>query len=125
AAAALQAIDVRSVFDLALSRVFDTATRITAAADDPTSTLARFGAAATDMLRPGAANGDAVGDLRFRGLDILAGVPDAATLGTALGATTVRDLAVYPPYRAARALLDRVFFPDAVSGTDPEAPADL
>lgn len=125
AAAQLATLGIRSVFDLALSRVFDAARQLDAAADDPASAFARFGAPAGDIVRADLPGSTRVADLRFRGLEVLAGVADAAALGDALGVRTVRDLAVWPPYRAAREILNAAFFPQASAGFDPEAPADL
>ena len=48
--------------------------------------------------------------------------PEVASV---LGATTVRDLALWPPYLAARQILTEAFFPDRQPGADPDAPADL
>jgi hypothetical protein len=125
AATQLASLSIGSIFDLALSRVFDAARQLDAAADDPTSAFARFGAPAADIVRANLPGATRVADLRFLGLDVLAGVPDPAALGSALGVRTVRDLAVWPPYRAAREILTAAFFPQAGEGFDPEAPADL
>jgi hypothetical protein len=37
----------------------------------------------------------------------------------------VRDLALWPPYRAARSILQETMVPAGRNGADPEAPADL
>jgi hypothetical protein len=125
AAAALRGLDIESVFDLALSHVFAAAVELDDAAENAANTFSRFGAPPADVLSNGAAGTTKVSDLRFQPIGILAGIPDAAALQTALGVVTVRDLAVYPPYRAARALLQAAFFPEQDVAFDPEAPADL
>lgn len=53
ASTALAGIDVKSLFDLALSRVFAAAVQLDDAADNAANALNRFGAPATDMVRPG------------------------------------------------------------------------
>lgn len=125
AQATLAGLGVGSVFDLALARVFEAAEQLNDAAENPGNPLNRFGAPAKDMVRPGLPGSLKITDFRFQPVDILSGIPDPATLKTALGVRTVRDLAVYPPFRAAREILNQVFFPDRLLGFDPEAPGDL
>jgi hypothetical protein len=125
AAAALGGLDIENVFDLALSHVFAAAVQLDDAADNATNTFSRFGAPPADLLNNGTAGTTKVADMRFEPIGILAGIPDAAGLQAALGVETVRDLAVYPPYRAARTLLQSAFFPEEDLAFDPEAPADL
>ena len=125
AASTLAGLGVKSVFDLALSRIFAAAVQLDDAADNPDNALNRFGAPVTDMVRPGLSGALKITDLRFQPVDILAGIADAAGLQTALDVKTVRDLALYPPYLAAREVLNRVFFPERLTGFDPDSPADL
>lgn len=125
ALAALSALGVRNVFDLAMSSVFNAAAQIEDAADNPSNAMNRFGRPISDLLKPGIAGTVAIPDLRNASLDILADVADAAEIQAALGVITVRDLSVYPPFRAAREILNRVFFPEQLEAFDPESPADL
>lgn len=125
AQAALAALGIGSVFDLALARVFEAADQLNDAAENPGNPLNRFGAPVRDMVRSGLPGSLKIADFRFQPVDILAGIADPAALKAALGVLTVRDLAVYPPYRAAKDILNQVFFPDRLLGFDPEAPADL
>jgi hypothetical protein len=53
------------------------------------------------------------------------GAANASALGAALDASTVRDLALWPPHAAARSILDLAYFPEREPGFDPDAPADL
>jgi hypothetical protein len=122
---ALGALGIESVFDLALSRVFAAAVELEDAGDDATNTFSRFGSPPADLVKPGVAGATRVSDLRFESVEILAGIPDPAALQSALGVVTVRDLAVYPPFRAATTLLQSAFFPEEGVSFDPEAPADL
>jgi hypothetical protein len=121
----LNSLGVQNVFDLAMSSVFNAAVQIEDAADNPGNAMNRFGRPISDLLKPGISGTVAVPDLRNASLGILAGIDDAATVQAALGVATVRDLAVYPPFRAARAILNRVFFPEQLEAFDPESPADL
>jgi len=125
ALAALATLGVRNVFDLAMSSVFNTAAQIEDAADNPSNAMNRFGRPISDLLKPGIAGTVAIPDLRNASLAILADVADAAEIQAALGVITVRDLSVYPPFRAAREILNRVFFPEQLEGFDAESPADL
>lgn len=125
ALAALSALGVRNVFDLALSGVFNAAAQIEDAADNPGNAMNRFGRPVTDLIKPGIAGSIAIADLRNAPINVLADIADAAEIQAALGVVTVRDLAVYPPFRAAKEILDRVFFPEKLDTFDPESPADL
>ncbi len=123
AAAALTTIGVRTIFDLALSRVFDAAVNLTDAGENPSNPLNRFGAPVNDMLRAPLPPGTRFTEVRFLSPEILAGIPDSDAFNAALGVKTVRDLAFYPPFRAAREILHRAFFPERDRAFDPEAPA--
>ncbi len=116
--AALATLGVRNVFDLAMSSVFNTAAQIEDAADNPSNAMNRFGRPISDLLKPGIAGTVAIPDLRNASLDILADVADAAEIQAALGVITVRDLSVYQPFRAAREILNRVFFPEQLEAFD-------
>src|SRR6266480_7193525 len=125
AATALENIGAKTIFDLALSRVFDAAAQLTDAAENASHALNRFGAAASDMLSAPLPPDTRVTDVRFMPPSILAGIPDPNAFGTVLGVKTVRDIAFYPPYRAAPQILSKAFFPERDGAFDPESPADL
>ena len=126
-AQALNQIGVVSVFDLAASRVFSTARRLSAIASDDDHRLpeSRLGVVLGETVD---APADVeVKDLASEPLSILRAIGPglAPTFAAALGTDTVRDLAQWPPSLAARAVLAAAFFPDQASGFDPDAPADL
>lgn len=123
---ALKDLGVPSVFDLASSRIFANAMLLVEAASDPRSVLARFGMAPADVLETLPA-GISLDQLRNQPISILEGIsaPVAAKLSKALSITTVRDLALWPPYLAARAIVRAVFSPEDVPGGDADAPTDL
>ena len=118
---ALKAIAVVSVFDFAASRVFAVAARLVEiAGNDPSRAEARLGVVAADAVTmpPGMPIG-AWAALADQPLSILRGIPDAAALGTALDVATVRELAAWPPYGAAKAILAAAFFPEDAQGFGP------
>jgi hypothetical protein len=126
AAAALKQLEIESVFDLATSRLFANADRLLQAGLDPTDPYFRFGAAPRDIVNTGA-EGRRIDELGVEDIAVLEGL-DAATaaaLSDALAVKTVRDLALWPPYRAARAILNEAYTPEKTAGFDPEAPPDL
>ncbi len=125
ATTALGNIGVKTIFDLALSRVFDAAAQLTDAGENASSALNRFGAPASDMLSAPLPPDTRVPDVRFMSPQILAGIPDANAFSTSLGVKTVRDVAFYPPYLAAQQILNQAYFPERDGTFDPEAPADL
>ena len=105
ASSELKHIDIGNVHDLATSPVFEVARSVyeTAAAGDPSGGVDRTTAvAAAERF----AEGD-IADLANRPIEALEGIDEsvARDLSTALGVKTVRDLAQWPPYRGARAIL--------------------
>jgi hypothetical protein len=126
AAAALKQIEIDSVFDLATSRLFANAERLLQAGLDPKDPYFRFGSAPKDVVNT-ADEDRRIDELRFEDIAILEGLDatTAAALADALAVKTVRDLALWPPYRAARAILNEAYSPEQAAGFDPEAPPDL
>jgi hypothetical protein len=122
---ALGTIGINTVFDLAASRSFATAKRLLEIQNDPTAAEARLNAVATDAVDAPA--GVPAMDLADQSIAILHGIgaAHADAVSAALDIATVRDLALWPPHSAAKALLDLAYFPQKVSGFDVEAPADL
>ncbi|WP_419818175.1 hypothetical protein [Glaciibacter flavus] len=127
AEAALAKLEVTTVFDLATSAAFTAAALLVEAGTDLRSAFARYGAATADIVRDTVTAGVPVAELQFLGIDALDAVPktQAPAISAALDVATVRDFALYPPYRTARAILSEVYFPDSTPDFDPERPADL
>jgi len=126
AVTALKSLDIHTVFDLASSRIFANASLLLDAGTDPRSMMARFGIAPADtidVLPPGVS----IDQLRFHSIEILEGIGNANApgLSAALNVTTVRDLALWPPYLTAKEIQRTVFFPDSLPEADKDAPADL
>jgi hypothetical protein len=127
AESALATLNVHTVFDLAASRLFAAATRVVSLAGTAESaTVPRpFRAVPADVV---AVPSDVpVEKLAFESIAILRqiGPANAAAISAALGVTTVRDLALWPPYLSAREILAEAFFPAQQVGFDREAPLDL
>jgi hypothetical protein len=123
---ALEDLAIPTVFDLAASRIFANATLLLEAATDPASMLARFGIAPADVLEA-LPPGVSLDQLRNQPISILDGIGTmkAAKLSKALSVSTVRDLALWPPYLTARHIVRAVFHPDQTPDGDADAPADL
>ncbi len=97
------------------------------AAADLRSAVARYGEPASDIVRESVTVGKPLAELQFLPISALQGVPagKAKAIALALDAATVRDFALYPPYRVAVDLLRHLYFPESDPLFDPERPADL
>ena len=95
AANALRLLDIYSVFDLATSRVFTNATHLLKNGSNGASLFFKHGYAPADAVDRTLA-GEPVDELRFKKIGILHGInaAQATTISSALGVTTVRDLAL-------------------------------
>ncbi|BBH18671.1 hypothetical protein Back11_00160 [Paenibacillus baekrokdamisoli] len=127
AADILQKLEINTVFDLATSGVFGAATKLVNAASDVHSALNQHGSPTADLVREAEAAGKKIDELQFLQVGVLESIPEAevANVQSLLDVQTVRDLALYPPYRAAVRMLNAVYFPENVPNFDPERPADL
>ena len=124
AQAALASLNIVSVFDLAASGLFEVARRLLALETDATLFEARQGTMPADAVNlppPGI-------PLQLwarQPIGILKGIAPALVgpVSAALDVSTVRDLALWPPGVAARALLQGVLLP--ASFDDSEIPPEL
>jgi len=114
---------VRTVFDLAASQLFKAVAQAVAfsSANEPA------GAGVTAPAEVFDASLIGTGGLATTGLAALrvVGPARAAEVATALGISTLRELALWPPYLAARAILADAYLPEQRAGFDPQAPRDL
>lgn len=126
AASVLQGLQINTVFDLAASRVFAAAADLVAISDGNLDRLEnRLNAVPSDVVD--APPGVPVAELAKQPISVLRGIGSvlAQSVSATLDVSTVRDLALWPPYRAANALLADAFFPEQQVGFDIDAPADL
>lgn len=118
--------NIVTVLDLATSSLFREATLLVAAADDPNSEWALAGRAPRTLVDNAIAElpievvaDREIQDLRSFSKNV------AGRVSTTLGVSTIRDLAAWPPYLAARQIFQQLIGrpdPEAVwdSGTPPE-----
>lgn len=125
AESALATININSIFDLAASQVFAAAVALLALEQDATTAEVRLNVVASDIVEAPA--GMPVREFANQPIAILRAIGEAAApaLASALEVETVRDLALWPPYHAAKAILSAAFFPEEVQGFDMDAPDDL
>jgi hypothetical protein len=127
AEASLAAIEINTMFDLAAARLFAGANMLLALERDPTAVESRLNVVASDVaeMPPGIP----ARELASQPIAILRGIGDngGAALAQALDVVTVRDLALWPPYHAAKSILNAAFFPEQDAGIDGRdgIPADL
>jgi len=126
AAAQLALLKAGTVFDLANSTLFDHAARIVDAAAHPESVIARHAFVPHDII-DAAATGISVKDLPASSVRHLVGVgpQNGPAIEAALFVKSIRDLALWPPYVAAKALVADAFQPFNAVDYDPEAPTEL
>ena len=126
-AALLVELEINTVFDLATSGVFDAAVKLVNASSDLHSALYQHGTPTADLVREAQAAGKKINELQFLPIGVLESIPEtkAADVENLFDVQTVRDLALFPPYRAAQRILNAVYFPENVPDFDPERPADL
>jgi hypothetical protein len=121
----LQTLEIFSVFDLAASRIFNAARRLTGVRDE-ISDLLQIGSVPSDLVSRSIEE-TPLDQVQFESIEVLDGIgPNNGPLLTdALDIKTIRDLALWPAFVAARYILTNVFSPEKLPGADPEAPADL
>lgn len=121
----LNDMNIETVFDLANSTIFQRALLITSVDDEEGNAFAKHGRFPSDMVAED--DNEDVLNLKHKDLTVINGIHNRLQqrIQNVLGVNSIRELALFPPFRAARAILDRVFFPENDLGFDPEAPSDL
>jgi hypothetical protein len=130
AISALTKIGIMTVFDLAMSTLFSNAVEICRLAENRQGKFADTGRVPRDVLRRG--HEKPVAELPMQDINDLASSTSEDTLielAKAIGASSVHDLAVWPPYQTSRELFFLAFpladgCGDAAAETA-EAPPDL
>ena len=124
ASAALQTLNIRTVFDLATSRVFLNAMILVEHGFVPDSLSANF------ALTPDGVAGHIPGGFQpervsSAGLSVIEGIGPAKApiVYAGLGVHSVRDLSLWPPYAAARAILDAACSPELDDATQSSTPS--
>jgi hypothetical protein len=105
AAGTLASMGINSVFDLATSSTFAGADLVIRAADDPASPEARVGKLPSDLFA--SPNGVALADAPALDVEALRALGGslAGNVREALDVSSIRELALWPPYLAAREVL--------------------
>jgi hypothetical protein len=121
---ALKLIDVLTVFDLATSSIFYQARKILEAVDEQNEITA-YGKVPADLLDHSVQLVPLV-ELPGKDIEQLKGIGSAtsAAFKSALSVITIRDLALWPPYRAALSILNEVYG-TSVFQDDSESPKEL
>jgi hypothetical protein len=126
AATELKKLDIETVFDLASSTLFANASKLIDAAEKPESEIARIGSAPLDMIDTAAAT-IPVNELQLEPVSSMRELTPlvAGDLSMALGITTIRDLALWPPYHAARMIVNAALGGTHEVENDNKVPSDL
>lgn len=124
--AELAKLAIKTVFDLSVSVVFDNAARIVASSDNPRSVMRRYGRASSSLV-DAATLDTRTPELPHDGIAVLVGIGPvtAASLGNVLAVKTIRDLAYWPAFLAAKAIMLEAYNPPVDPDRDPETPAEL
>ena len=123
AAETLASLGVETVFDLALSSTFAGAETVLRAAEDPATPSARVGRLPSDLFAAPA--GTALVDVPGLDVEALRALPGAlaGNVREAFDVTSIRDLALWPPYAAARRILAEAS--GSTGAVDDVTPGDL
>ena len=123
---ALHPLQIQTVFDLATSRVFTNANSIVSAAGSSDSLFNQYGAVTSDIIDESQAHVTVL-ELPSQPIESLEGIGpnNGQPIRAALHVNTIRDLAFWPPYRNATALMIAALTPEDAPWFDIEAPADL
>ncbi|SEO17986.1 hypothetical protein SAMN05216404_11320 [Nitrosospira multiformis] len=125
AEAALNGIGILSVFDLAFSEVFRSATYINAI-DDVHADSARTMQIPRHMLDEGVNTSD-IARVRELGIKTIKGIGEVTgrKIRDTMAIQSIRDLALWPPYLAAVRVVNAEYGLGMDSNADPETPQDL
>ncbi len=124
---ALSKLRIHNVFDLGMSEIFDNAARILHNSEEPNSVFRKFGRVPAAMVDKNTMMETEVTELPYEAIEVLIGIGpnNGPDLQTHLSVSTIRDLAMWPPYLAAKALVLEEYDPEVVPEGDPDAPAEL
>ncbi|MBD5799425.1 hypothetical protein BHU24_04560 [Bacillus pseudomycoides] len=125
-AALLKKLNINSVFDLALSNVFDNAEKLLQSSENPHDILRRFGSAPSDIIDDQCEPID-MPNLLWKNISILKGIGEnlAKDIHDVMDIKTIRDFALWPPYQSAKDLFKKVYVPNEFQTYDSESPSEL
>ncbi len=123
--ALMELMKIQSVFDLSLSVIFTNATRILNNRTDLSSSIRKHGTAPSSMVDKDQLSNLKVANLPLEGVKALIGIGTsiADSMKEQLSISTIRDLALWPPYLAAKSIVQEAYGISAIDTSDPEAPA--
>ena len=123
----LKSLNIQTVFELAVSRVFNAAHAIVQAANQPESAIASLGTVPAEYVT-NTARKRPIRELQASSIELLDGIGPQRfnnLLAAAPELQTIRDLALWEPFQAARQLLNLAFGDNGALADDPDAPAEL
>jgi len=122
---ALADLSIYSVFDLAVSKVFNTAYEITRASEGEASIFTQHGFAPSDSISDDLRE-IMISELASQSIEMLNGIDpeNRAVLTNLLESETIRDFSYWSPFQAARLILSQAFGSDTMS-EDADAPDEL
>lgn len=122
---ALKLINIHSVFDLASSEVFNNAREITESANGEVSDLSQHGLVPADAVNSSSKD-TPISDLVHEDIYTLNGVNETnrGKIGDAIRLENIRDFSYWPPFRAARHILNIAFGGDPTV-EDVDSPREL
>lgn len=122
----LQRMSIHTVFDLSLSKLFNTAEYITDSTSYPQNLLTRYGRVPADAVDDAFADARPK-DLVDNGTGSLRGVSEdlEKDLAEIMGVASIREMSLWAPYVAAKRLVMEALEPSKADEADREAPIDL
>lgn len=122
----LKTMQIFTVFDLAMSRIFAVAGDIATVSEIPQNMVGRYGKAPSEMVDHDYRDKD-VSELINGKLSIINGIGGELEkrISAELGVNTIRELALWNPYLMAKVLVDLSLNPEGLTAFDAQSPADL
>jgi len=122
----LQKLQIFTVFDLAMSRIFAAAATIASVSEVPQNLIARHGSLPSELIDSEYRDKDFT-ELINGKLSIISGIGEVleSSISAELEVNTIRELALWSPYLSARRLVDLSLNPEGLAEFDTESPADL
>jgi len=122
----LKQLNVRTVFDLGMSAIFNAAEYIANSKNFPQNLIARYGQVPADYV-DNAFAGQKPDELANERVSALRAISDdlEERMAKHMGFATIREMSLWQPYQAAKKMIVSALTPEKEEDADPEAPADL